>query len=309
MDLDQELAHVFRAGVADLTAPVAAIAAESGRLGRRRLRLRRLRAGGAVLTVVAVAWAGALVVRPHGRPTLVTDQPVPSATAGPTAAASPTTPPASASASARASDGPPDVQLTSGAMVKLLADRLPSAGTFLKYQNPYAGGDPAQDVGAFLRYDDGHGIAAVQLTLSRITQPFPTPGSLPGFAGAPVGCELTSQRPSDPPPGAPSCDAHRLADGSWEWVEATDATVPGLYGYQVLVWHPDGYLLVLSEYAGTINASGHKEAATRQTPPFTLDQWRALAEDPGWQPKVPQALVDEGSRLTATIPNAPFSEG
>jgi hypothetical protein len=291
MDLDQELAHAFRAGVADLTAPVAEIAAQSGRLGRRRQRLRRLRVGGAVLAVAAVGCAGAVAVAPHGART-------PAAQAQAASSSGPSSPTAVASPTAAFTE-PADAQLTPEAMVKLLADQLPPGGRFVKYQDTSSDVGPFPETGTFLSYDDGHGVSHLELTFRKESHPFPSLG---------FGCAVAGGRPSGPPAGPVSCHDGYLADGSWEMVQATDAIVPGLYGYQVVLWRPTGYLLVFSEYSGTTNAYGHKDTTTRATPPVPLERWQAIAELPQWQPKVPQSLVDAGHRLTAPVPHAPFPE-
>jgi hypothetical protein len=92
-------------------------------------------------------------------------------------------------------------------------------------------------------------------------------------------------------------------------VPATDADVPGLYGYRVALWQPTGYLLVFSEFSGTANAYGHQKAATRQEPPIPLDRWQAIADSPVWQPTVPRSVADAGARPVAPVPQAPFPEG
>ncbi|MER5638899.1 hypothetical protein ABT095_18285 [Kitasatospora sp. NPDC002227] len=295
MDLDEELARAFRAGVADLTAPVAEIATQSGRLGRRRQRLRRLRAGSAVLAVAALGLGALLTVGPHGgqQQAVVSSTPVTTAT----------TP------SAHASTEPADTPLTPEAMVKLLTDQLPPGGRFVKYQDTSSTTGPFPEVGTFLSYDDGHGVSEIQLVFRKKSEPFPSAGRTPGIQDGMPGCDLQPRRPSGPPPGPISCHAGYLADGSWAVVTATDAVVPGLYGYRVTLWQPTGYLLVLSEYSGTINAYGHKEATTRQEPPVPLDRWQAIADSPEWQPKVPRSVADAGARLVAPVPHAPFPEG
>ncbi|MFE2346285.1 hypothetical protein [Kitasatospora cineracea] len=304
MDFDQDLAGVLAASVKNLDPPVTRIVAESARLGReqqRAQRLRALRVGGASLAVAAVLCAAVVTSQLRDR-----GAPVPPPPADPASAtASPT---ASPSASPSQSALPADAQLTPDAMVKLLSDRLPAGGTFVKYQQPYTDHDPAEELGAFLRYDDGHGTATFQLTLRKETRPFPAGRRTPGARDTSLRCDSGPQRPSGPPPGPLSCRTRFLADGSWEMVSATDAAVPGLYGYQVAIWRPDGDVLVLSEFAGTINAYGHKEAATRAEPPVPLAQWQDIAESPDWQFHVPRTLVDEGARLASGIPRAPFPE-
>ncbi|RPE36727.1 hypothetical protein [Kitasatospora cineracea] len=309
MDFDQDLADVLAASVKNLDPPVTRIVAESARLGRahrRAQRLRALRVGGASAAVAAVFCAAVVTSQLRDR-----SAPVPPPPAEPAStAASPTAPPtASPSPSPSSSGLRADAQLTPDAMVKLLSDRLPAGGAFVKYQQPYADHSPTEELGAFLRYDDGRGTATFQLTLRKEARPFPGGGRTPGVQDAPFHCDGTPLRPSGPPPGPLSCRTGFLADGSWEMVSATDAVVPGLYGYQVAIWRPDGVVLVFAEFAGTINAYGHEEAATRAEPPVPLAQWQGIAESPDWQFQVPRALVDEGARLASGIPRAPFPEG
>ncbi|GLW55007.1 hypothetical protein [Kitasatospora phosalacinea] len=310
MDFDQNLADVLTTSVKDLDPPVSEIVAESTRLGReqqRAQRLRTLRVGGASLAVAAVLCAAVVTSRLQDRSAPV--RPAPAAPASTAASPSASAPPSALPSTSPAPSAlGADARLTPDAMVKLLSDRLPPGGTFVKYQQPYADRSPTEELGAFLRYDDGRGTATFQLTLRKEPRAFPGDSRTPGTLEAPFSCDGGPQRPSGPPPGPLSCRAGFLADGSWEMVRATDAFVPGLYSYQVAVWRPDGDVLVLTEFAGTVGAYGHKENATRAEPPVPLDQWQRIAESPDWQFLVPRALVYEGARLTAGIPRAPFPE-
>ncbi|MFE0465379.1 hypothetical protein ACFW1A_39640 [Kitasatospora sp. NPDC058965] len=300
--IDREFAHAFRASVADLAAPVAEITATSGRLGRRRQRLRRLRIAGTALAVVAVGCAGAVAVDGHGSPAPAAQQQATSptgATTGPTGSTGSTASTSPAAPPAPAFTEPADTPLTAEAMAELLAEQLPAGGRFVKYQDASSTTGPFPEVGAFLSYDDGHGTSHIQLMFRRAAD-------LSSASGG--GCALGPLRPSGPPPGPLSCHDGYLADGSWEMVRATDALVTGLYGYQVTLWRPTGYLLILTEYSGTINAYGGKKAVTRPAPPVALDRWQAIAEDPRWQPKVPKSVVDAGNRLIAPVPHFPFPE-
>ncbi|MFJ5879989.1 hypothetical protein [Kitasatospora cineracea] len=302
MDFDQDLADVLATSVKNLDPPVALIVAESARLGRRHQRARRLRAlrvGGTSLAVTAVLGAALATSQLRDR-----SAPVPPPPAGPAATA--TSPTASPSPSALSADA----QLTPDAMVKLLSDRLPAGGSFVKYQQPYADHPLSEALGAYLRYDDGRGTATFGLAMYRGVHPFPGGGRTPGIQDTPFNCDSIPLRPSGPPPGPISCRTRFLADGSWEMVSVTDGGEPSLYHYEVNIWRPDsGDILVFAEYAGTIDSSKREGTVTRAEPPVPLAQWQAIAESPDWQFRVPRTLVDEGARLASGIPHAPFPEG
>ncbi|MEV7215580.1 hypothetical protein AB0O31_21090 [Kitasatospora cineracea] len=307
MDFDQDLADVLATSVKNLDPPVALIVAESARLGRRHQRARRLRAlrvGGTSLAVTAVLGAALATSQLRDR-----SAPVPPPPAGPAAtAASPTASPSPSEPSPSALSA--DAQLTPDAMVKLLSDRLPAGGSFVKYQQPYADHPLSEALGAYLRYDDGRGTATFELAMYRGVHPFPGGDRAPGVQDTPFNCDSIPLRPSGPPPGPISCRTRFLADGSWEMVSVTDGGEPSLYRYEVTIWRPDsGDILRFAEYAGTIDASKHEGTVTRAEPPVPLAQWQAIAESPDWQFRVPRTLVDEGARLASGIPHAPFPEG
>jgi hypothetical protein len=202
---------------------------------------------------------------------------------------------------------PVDALLTTPGVVELMTDQFPSGGKVVQYQVPELNSDPSKEVGAFFRYDDGHGIASIQFALRKEERPFPfRAGQTPGLDAFPWTCTGQPPRPSGPSAGPLSCQTGYLPDGSWEMVQAVDGMPKGLYGYRVSIWRPTGEVLVAAVYNGTINGYGGMEARTRDLPPLSLAQWRSVAESPKWQFQVPHSVNDSGDRLLAPVFHAPW---
>ncbi|RAJ46243.1 hypothetical protein K353_00620 [Kitasatospora sp. SolWspMP-SS2h] len=292
LELDLELSALMGTSVRDISVPVAVIVAESGRLGRRRKAARRLRTAGAALAVAAVAFAGANA----GLPLLGT---APTVRAGAAPARQPEPDPGVPAASAGERWRPLPLPVVSpmqnGPDQPVTADRavlafdaygvLQNLRTALPvHRNNLSPGTPfeADRQGGstvHLTYTDAAGAAALELALRRTELPFPADGATPADDQLPFRCghdSGTSGNHED------TCLSGYRPDGSWELVAANDAQVPGLFGYRVAIWRPDGTVLDFTEYAGTVTPEGEPVRSGRTRPPFALTAWRSIAESPLW---------------------------
>ncbi|MFJ4674943.1 hypothetical protein [Kitasatospora sp. NPDC088783] len=291
-DLDLELSALMGTSVRDISVPVAVIVAESGRLGRRRKAARRLRTAGAALAVAAVAFAGANA----GLPLLGT---APTVRVGTAPARQPEPDPSAHAASAgerwRPLPLPAVSPIEGGSDRPVTADQavlaFDSYGVLQElrtampvHRNDLSPGTPfkADRQGGstvHLTYTDAAGPAALELTLRRTELPFPADGAAPADDQLPFRCGHDSGTSGD---DEGTCFSGYRPDGSWELVAANDAQVPGLFGYRVAIWRPDGTVLDFTEYAGTVTPEGEPVHPGRARPPFTLTAWRSLAESPLW---------------------------
>ncbi|RKE22712.1 hypothetical protein [Streptomyces sp. TLI_171] len=286
--------------VEELTVPVAVIVAESGRRGRRRQLLRRLRIAGTALTVAGLAAAGAGVGLPmtgagHAPARTVgpaaigpsapdadhTDTPSPAPSTTPSSAPSPVLP---MGAGPELTSGWPDgkptgylMEFTPLQVYQTLGAMLPGRTFKLGFGSGYPPVSPDNGSSVDLRYTDDEATSAIVMTMSRPMLPFPTDGRAPAVppfrCGTPSGHTGNHQE---------ACFAGYLPDGSWELVELDDSRLPGLYGYRVALWRPDGLVLDFTEFVGVPDSDGAGHEITRENPPLDLTTWRAVVESSDW---------------------------
>ncbi|WP_282696713.1 hypothetical protein [Streptomyces sp. CC208A] len=142
-----------------------------------------------------------------------------------------------------------------------------------------------QGVGGY--YDDGHGEAAVGVFLSHA-------GHAPDAGVDMVTCPAKAYVPYD------ACEEGRLADGSrwmvfqgYEYPDKREETK----NWRAVLLTEDGFLIDASEY----NALAEKGAAiSRENPPFTAAQMKALVTAEAWRPLL---------RQIPQLPTAPTEPG
>ncbi|THA59606.1 hypothetical protein E6P78_29120 [Streptomyces sp. A0958] len=203
------------------------------------------------------------------------------------------------------SSGPasPDEQVAR-ALEGLLPEAELSAPEDGRTERP--GGQGQRDAGASVVYDDGHGKAAVSVSLSR-----QSPGQEP--ADGELSCPDKNLTVFE------DCSATALEDGSrlvlfkgWEYPDRREETK---WWYADLLT-PEGYRVSVTEW----NAPAEKGApVSRSTPPLAPDRLKALARAEEWLPIVqalpepeepsqeqpaPQGMSGDEilSRLTAQLP-------
>ncbi|MGW4694202.1 hypothetical protein ACWEO1_17660 [Kitasatospora cineracea] len=324
-DPDLELSAMMETCVKDLSVPVSVIVAESGRRGRRRQVARRLRIAGTVLTVAAIAFAGASAGLP-----LISAEPRTGANVGPAdrtrplsappaTPATPVTPTAPDTPGTASRSPSPDVRSSPDPSGSAAGDRwkpipLPAApqlgatgtaagaaGTPVDfttssvlrdlenlmptYRNRFTQGTdfkadrPGGASTVHLTYADEAGPVALELSLRHAKAPFPVNGAAPDPDLAPFRCGTNSGTSDN---DEESCFSGYRFDGSWEMVAVNDAQVTGLFGYRVVIWHPDGTVLDFTEYSGTVTTKGEPVRSGRYRPPLDLTFWRSVAESPVW---------------------------
>lgn len=307
--------------VKDLSVPVSVIVAESGRRGRRRQVARRLRIAGTVLTVAAIAFAGANaglplisagprtgtnvgpadrtrpLSAPPATPTAPTTPAVPSRSPDPDLSSSPDPSAAgdrwqqfplpaapqlgSAAASRTGSATGSPVDFTTYSVLKDLEKLMPT------YRNRFTQGAvfrtdrPGEGSTVHLDYTDEAGPVALELSLHHSKVAFPAGGASPDPDLAPFRCGTNSGTSDNDEQG---CLSGYRPDGSWEMVAVNDAQVPGLFGYRVAIWRPDGTILDFTEYSGTVSSKGDPIRSGRYRPPLDLTFWRSVTESPIWTP-------------------------
>ncbi len=302
--------------VKDLSVPVSVIVAESGRRGRRRQVARRLRIAGTVLTVAAIALAGANAGLP-----LLSAAPRTGANVGPADRTRPLSAPAPTdpsvpgpSATAARSPGPdpsasPDgdrwkpiplpaaprlgsdtagrtgptpgspLDFTTYPVLKDLESLMPTYHNRFTQGTDFKADRPGDASTVHLTYADEAGPVALELSLRRSKAPFPANGATPAPELVPFQCGTNSGTSDN---DEEACLSGYRPDGSWEMVAVNDARVPGLFGYRVVIWRPDGAVLDFTEYSGTVTPKGEPVRSGRYRPPLDLTFWRSVTESPVW---------------------------
>jgi hypothetical protein len=265
---DEQLGAVLHRAVSTLEAPTERLVAGGIARGRRRRRIvlgGQLASGAAVVAGV-IALIVMLLPGSSGRRTPA---------AGPS-----TTPPAAGGT----------VPVTPQVVVQTALDTLPRPGTTSKYDGRAFDGFAA---GSFV-YDDGHGAAAIDVSLTY-------PGASPK-ASAPIAPCAT---------GSDGCRV--LADGTHVLVrqghQYSDGRQPNPAEWSVDVVRDDGFQVSIHEW----NAPAPKGAAlTRAEPPFTILQLINWVLESRWQVQVTAEraaaaehlfTVDAGSAATQKIAN------
>ncbi|MEV7215027.1 hypothetical protein AB0O31_18285 [Kitasatospora cineracea] len=306
-DPDLELSAMMETCVKDLSVPVSVIVAESGRRGRRRQAARRLRIAGTALTVAAIAFAGASAGLP-----LISAEPRTGANAGPADRTRPLTAPVPAAttspdpgpdpaATGTAATGDrwkpiplpaapqlggtttetvgPTLGFTTNSVLKDLDSLMPTYHNRFAPAPGFTADRPAGASTVHLTYADEAGPVALELSLRFSKALFPANGTTPAPELAPFRCGSNSGTSDN---DEESCFSGYRLDGSWEMVAVNDAQVPGLFGYRVVVWRPDGVILDFTEYAGTVTPKGEPVRSGRYRPPLDLTFWRSVTESPVW---------------------------
>ncbi|GAA3065659.1 hypothetical protein GCM10017562_34480 [Streptomyces roseofulvus] len=235
--------------------------------GRRRLLRRRLAVTGGALALAAVGIGGVYAgtaVTPGG----------PAEKAG--VAAAPTTSGSPTAAPTPESSGEPASESLKPGMAEIPLSRIADV---LKANTP-AGDwrfDDLDGTGQGISgvYDDGDGEAAVGVFLSRA-------GREPDAGVDMVTCPDPVYVPHD------DCDTGRLPDGSrwmvfqgYEYPDKREETK----NWRAVLLTEDGFLIDASEY----NAAAEKGAAiSRENPPFTPAQLKALVTADAWRPLLQQ---------------------
>ncbi|MFH9723850.1 hypothetical protein ACH4M4_12925 [Streptomyces sp. NPDC017254] len=237
------------------------------RRGRRRVFRRRLAVTGGVLALAAVGVGGAYggsLLSPGGAPEQVS-------VAGPKAPERSTNASASTSAEAKAeaeANKRGEAQIPVKKLAAVLKANTPP-GTW-EIADPDAKGQSVLGV-----YDDGKGKAGVSVGLYRAS------GSGEGGADQ-VTCPSRTAVPYD------DCTTERLANGSrlmvfqgYEYPDKREETKQ----WRAVLLTKDGFLIDAAEY----NAAAEKGAEiSRENPPFTPAQLKALVTADGWRPLLKQ---------------------
>lgn len=250
--------------------------------GRRRLFRRRLAVTGGVLALAAVGIGGAYggsLLSPSGAPDHVS------------VAGAPKTPKPTAGASdpaAPTAQKPPQAQISVKDLAAVLRANTP-AGTWeidnLDGKEPYVQGV----------YDDGKGKAAVSVGLHRAH------GT--GEAGDDqVTCPSRTHVSFD------DCSTERLPNGSrlmifqgYEYPDRREETK----AWRAVLLTKDRFIIDASEY----NAAAEKGAAiSRENPPFTPAQLKALVTADAWQPLLKQLPVEPKTKRPGAGPQQPSGE-
>ncbi|MER5963786.1 hypothetical protein [Streptomyces sp. NPDC002057] len=229
--------------------------------GRRRLLRRRLAVTGGALTLAAVGIGGVYggsLLSPAGSPERVSVAASPKKTAEPGS---------DASGQAEAAGKPGEARIPVKDLAAVLRANTP-AGSW-EIDNPDGRGQSVLGV-----YDDGKGRAAVSVGLYR---------SGTGEAGEDqVACPSRVHVPYD------DCTSKRLPGGDrlmvlqgYVYPDKREETK----NWRAVLLTKDGFLIDASEY----NAAGEKGAAiTRENPPFSAAQLKALVTADGWRPLLKQ---------------------
>ncbi|MFJ5639299.1 hypothetical protein [Streptomyces sp. NPDC093223] len=278
-DFERRLSDALHETGAAFDADRSALVAAGTARGRRLRRGRRAAVLGSVAGVALVGVGGALVVADGGSsnrsPASVTGTPTPSGASSP-------------------------APVTADRMISNLEALLP-AGRFSKAEGRGVDRDePLVAPYAQVVYDDGHGAAAVSVTMNRVA-----PGGYD--ARQAVRCPDKVYTPYD------SCVTSRLPDSSVVTVvkgyEYPDRRVDTKLWTASLVT-PDGHHVSVSEW----NAAAEKDApVSRDRPPLSAGQLRTLAAAPEWrgvvdaipkdprQTQDPPIAQDDGTALRHTL--------
>jgi hypothetical protein len=185
--------------------------------------------------------------------------------------------------------------MTPQLLLQTALDTLPRPGKTSKY----AGNSEPGSVAAFFVYDDGHGAAAIDVSLT-----YPVAGLGPKQRAPIIPC--TAQ--------IDGCAV--LSDGSHalsrKGHQYTDGRQPNATEWSIDLVRPDGVQVSFIEW----NAPQPKGAAiSRSRPPFTIDELTAWADRPAWQTRVTAARAKAAEHLftpqqiKAVIPNESASAG
>ncbi|MFQ3560128.1 hypothetical protein QZN11_25465 [Streptomyces gramineus] len=278
-DFERRLSGALHETGAAFDADRSALVAAGTARGRRLRRGRRAAVLGSVAGVALVGVGGALVVADGGSsdrsPASVTGTPTPSGASSP-------------------------APVTADRMISTLEALLP-AGRFSKAEGRGVDrNEPLVAPYAQVVYDDGHGAAAVSVTMNRVA-----PGGYD--ARQAVRCPDKVYTPYD------SCVTSRLPDSSVVTVvkgyEYPDRRVDTKLWTASLVT-PDGHHVSVSEW----NAAAEKDApVSRDRPPLSAGQLRTLAAAREWrgvvdaipkdprQTQEPPIAQDDGTALRHTL--------
>jgi hypothetical protein len=152
--------------------------------------------------------------------------------------------------------------MTRQEMLDTLRSLLP-AGASLTHVSTYTSAGALE-----VDYNDGLGAVDVFMTVGLQSTAFNCPSPLWTDEGT---------RPSGALPI--SCTMRRLADGSVERDAVMSVDAYGFYGYNIYDERPDGFTVFI-QVANGINHT--LPQVDRATPPGSMAQWAALAENPAW---------------------------
>ncbi|MFJ4675600.1 hypothetical protein [Kitasatospora sp. NPDC088783] len=285
MDLEHDLSRLLGESVDGLASPVGAIVAEARAQGHGiRRRRRRLRIAGAAAVVVALATAGAVVMpRPVAGPTVTGTPPAATTTGTPPAATTTGTPP-----------GPVMVPVTAEAMLKILADLLPSGGKLSKFQLGPFEWTRAVATDFTVEYDDGRGAAHIYVVVS--------PPDPKGMSWNCDQVDLTDH--ATRPGGAEPTGCTSTTDAAGTVFSAVTGVGPegGYYFRKVRLERADGSSVDLIVGNGPAPSPEHPFGlADRPAPPLTMAAWQAIVRDPAWRTEVPATTAEAGAALAATL--------
>jgi len=249
---DDDFGTLFRRAVATLDPPSERLAEAGLQRGRRQRQRRRLAGVGTGAAVLAgVVGLGAAVL---------------SAGAG-----------GGSGRTAAGSGGARPVAVTPQAVLQTALDTLPAPGR----TSGYAGAGMDGYSGTTFVYDDGHGAAAVQVTLE-----YPPAHAGRKSPGAVVVCKTKADG-----------DCSVLADGSHLRLrqgQQDTSGVPNSTEWEAQLVRPDGVSIDIIEW----NAPEPKAApGSRPAPPFTMAELAAWVEDPVWQSRIPAHRATATARL------------
>ncbi len=172
------------------------------------------------------------------------------------------------------------VAMTSQALLQTALDTLPRAGGTTGYRGTVVDGF----VSASFVYDDGAGAAEVDVSMTS-----------PPAASGPKSAAVTRCVA-----GVPGCSV--LADGAHVMVrqghQYNDSRTPNPAEWDLDLVRADGVQISFIEF----NAPQGKAAATtRPTPPFSLAELTAWADNAVWQTRIPEARAARAAHLFTPV--------